>query len=132
MIRRVHELRERWTELGADQFRIGVGVHSGQAIVGAVGSPTRLDYTAHGDIVNTASRIESANKELNTEILLSQAVFDALSPMWQQRFRQATTVHEIAVKGKQGPLVVHAIDVRAVADDSRETKKDAGKSVNRN
>lgn len=55
IVREVHRLADRWRALDASLFRIGVGVHTGTAIVGVVGSPSRLDYTAHGDTVNTAA-----------------------------------------------------------------------------
>src|SRR5262249_4824852 len=58
MVRRVHELKEQWARLGNPTMRIGVGIHTGRVVVGAMGSPGRLDYTAIGDTVNVAARIE--------------------------------------------------------------------------
>src|SRR5205823_402345 len=51
MVRRVHELKEQWARLGNPAMRIGVGVHTGKAVIGSIGSPQRLDYTAIGDTV---------------------------------------------------------------------------------
>jgi adenylate cyclase len=114
MVERVHELRPRWTELEFPEMRIGIGVHTGIAVVGAVGSKSRLDYTAHGDTINVTSRIESANKELGTEILISDATYRALSPALRSRLGCSEQSEVHTVKGTV--LRLHRVALR---DDDR-------------
>lgn len=110
VVRRVHDMTDRWKELGADQFRIGVGIHTGTAVVGTVGSPRRLDYTAIGDTVNTAARLESANKQFQSEVLISQATFDALPDDEKRRIADLGEPKALSVKGKQETLLVYSVE----------------------
>lgn len=78
-------MRERMLALNADRqsrgepvMRFGVGVHTGDVVLGAVGLPERSDYTAIGDTVNTASRMESLTKEFQVETVFSSDTADHL------------------------------------------------------
>lgn len=68
-------LNESWKRRGMPKIQIGIGVHSGEAMVGHIGSKERMEYTAIGKTVNLAARIEALNKNFGSTILFSDAVY---------------------------------------------------------
>lgn len=90
---------------GEPTIGYGVGINTGEVVLGAVGLPERSDYTAMGDTVNTAARMESLTKELETDIVLSEAA--------AAHARGAATLRPLGqaqVKGKAAPVAVFAIE----------------------
>ncbi len=73
--RRLPELRPLWEAMGLTSFAVRVGVNSGPAVVGNMGSRQRFDYTSMGEIVNLSSRLEGANKYFGTKILIGPATY---------------------------------------------------------
>lgn len=73
MLSTLEELNAGWNRRGWPSLRLGVGINTGTAIVGSIGSKERMEYTAIGDTVNTASRVQALNKDLNTSILVTGA-----------------------------------------------------------
>jgi adenylate cyclase len=76
--RRVERLNLDLANRGEEPIRIGIGINSGRAIVGSIGSSERMEFTVIGNTVNVASRIEALNKKVNTTLLISKATRDAL------------------------------------------------------
>ncbi len=76
MMQRLHELNTQLTLEGVAPIKIGIGLHYGEAVIGHVGSETRHEYTAIGDVVNLAARLEGLSKEAGYPIVCSVAVAD--------------------------------------------------------
>ena len=105
-------MRERMTALNAEResrgepvVRFGVGVHTGDVVLGAVGLPERSDYTAIGDTVNTASRMESLTKEFHVESVFSSQTADHLDGGADG----LRPLGEATVRGKTAPVRVFTL-----------------------
>ena len=100
-------LRESWKQEGLPEIIARSGINSGPCIVGNMGSQTRLEYTAMGDCVNLASRLEGANKFYDTLILLGTTTFELAKDDIEAR-----EVDLLRVKGKHEPVVVYELLAR--------------------
>ncbi|MCB1078856.1 MAG: adenylate/guanylate cyclase domain-containing protein [Verrucomicrobiae bacterium] len=78
MIDRLEEFNQARAKIGKEPLGIGIGVHSGTAVVGNIGAEHRREFTAIGDTVNVASRLQSLTRQRNTNILVSETVAGAI------------------------------------------------------
>jgi adenylate cyclase len=101
MIAKLEELKKEWSKRDLPEINIGVGINSGQMIVGNMGSAKRFDYTVIGDNVNLASRLEGLNKQYGTSIIISQFTYDKVKEKFEGEF-----LDKVAVKGKEIPVEI--------------------------
>jgi len=106
-------LDPEFAEAGWPTYRTRYGLHVGDAIVGNVGSSDRMNYTALGQTVNLAARLESLNKQYHTEVLVSEAVRDRVGDRFVFRI-----VDEVQPKGFAKPVPV--FELRARRDNEAE------------
>ena len=105
MMEHVGELQRQWKVEGRPPLDIGIGINTGIASVGNMGSQLRYGYTAMGDTVNLASRLEALNKEYRTHILTSAASYQAVrDPSFV--FRELDLIR---VKGKLQPVAIYEL-----------------------
>lgn len=78
MCSEVDRLKEKWLKETSLEFDIRIGIHSGEIIVGNVGSALRMDYTIMGENVNLAARLEGVNKKFNSRIIISEATYNQI------------------------------------------------------
>ena len=99
------EIKKKMREAGLG-IDIGIGINSGVAVIGNMGSETRFDFTALGDAVNLAARMESSCKEVGEDIVIAQATAE-------QTDIKLDKLDDIYVKGKEKPIQIYTISENA-------------------
>ncbi len=116
IVKGVEQLNEAWLAEGKRALRVRVGINSASVLVGNIGSPDRLSYTALGDGVNVASRLEGKNKELGSTICISDSTYERAKDQIV-----AKPLKPVSVKGRVGEFMVYELlDVVAVTDEGRK------------
>lgn len=105
MRRALDVLCERWKLAHSHEFNVGIGINTGTAVVGNIGSQQRMEYTAVGDAVNIAARLETASKELGTDIVVSEYTYVTVRHRFP--FKQLKSLH---VKGRTDPVTVYGVE----------------------
>jgi adenylate cyclase len=106
MIDELEKLQAKWVAEGREPFRMGIGINTGEMVVGNLGSEQLFDYTVVGDGVNLGARLESLNKEYSTKrhIIISEGTYEAAKDALEVR-----RLGEVLVKGKTRPVVIYEL-----------------------
>ena len=101
---RVKEIKQRWIDEGKPKIDIGIGINTGEAFIGNVGTENRFEYTVIGDTVNIASRIEDYNKIYKTHILISENTYNKIS-----QIVDVIKIREVSIKGKAKKINIYEV-----------------------
>ncbi|MFO0764738.1 MAG: adenylate/guanylate cyclase domain-containing protein [Patescibacteria group bacterium] len=118
MKQRLHEMNEHKMFPNGLQLRVGIGLNSGEMVVGNIGSSLRHDYTVIGDSVNLASRTESLCKTYGTEIIITKNVLEDIGGQFIVR-----ELDQVAVKGKTEPVKI--FEVLGQMDQATNAQKES-------
>jgi len=104
MMNELHRLQKKWQTEGKPPLNIGIGINSGDMVVGNMGSQMRFDYTVMGDMVNLGSRLEGTNKEYGSNIIFSEFTYNAIKDSMCCR-----ELDSVRVKGKKLPVKIYEL-----------------------
>jgi adenylate cyclase len=106
MMKEMEALQAKWAAEEREPFRIGIGINTGEMVVGNLGSEQLFDYTVVGDGVNVGVRLEALNKEYQTSraIIISEGTYLAAKDVLDVR-----RLGEATVKGRTLPVVVYEL-----------------------
>ena len=115
MHKKIEQLQQKWDLEGKPHIEIGIAINTGEAFVGNIGSPERIEYTVIGDTVNTASRIEAYNKVYKTRFLISESTYEKVN-----RICDVIKIREVTIRGKSRKINIY--EVLRVAENTYENQ----------
>jgi len=127
MKKRLRQLQEQWMSVGKEPIYARMGINTGKSTVGNMGSRTRMDYTAMGDAVNLASRLEGANKYYETSAMISGSTYEGVKDVVDARQldvirvvgkSEAVPIYELL--GRKGSLPDRIYDMLDKYNQGRE------------
>jgi adenylate cyclase len=101
---RLTELQASWKQRNLPSIDIGIGLNTGSAVVGNMGSSQRMDYTCMGDTINLGSRLEGSNKTYGTNIIISEYTYERVKERVYAR-----ELDLVQVKGKTHPVRIYEL-----------------------
>jgi class 3 adenylate cyclase len=111
----ITNLNKRWSKEGKPLLKTRIGLNTGEVVIGNVGSLDRMNYTAIGDDVNLASRLEGVNKTYGTQIIISESVKNEINGAFVTRM-----IDIVAVKGKEKGVKIYEL-VGQIGDSILDT-----------
>jgi class 3 adenylate cyclase/ABC-type nitrate/sulfonate/bicarbonate transport system substrate-binding protein len=111
-VRRMERVNNAWEAEGRPRIRIRIGLNCANVLVGNIGSSNRLSYTALGDGVNVAARLEGINKLFGTTICISDSIYDQV-----EADILARPIKRVQVKGRKTEFMIYELLARRTSDD---------------
>ena len=108
MEKEMHLLNAHWQEKGLPEVGMRIGIYTGPAVAGALGSFQRMKYTTVGDTINIASRLESYDKDLGKEVLCRILIGESTLRYLGPEFR-TERIGEVSLKGKEEKITIHRV-----------------------
>lgn len=113
MIKRLEELKHKWISEGKPVLDCGIGINTGEVLVGNVGAEgKKMDYTVIGDHVNLGSRIESLTREYNVNILITEFTLNKIKGLVRAGMLYRISIkglENVIVKGKENPVTIYEV-----------------------
>jgi adenylate cyclase len=118
MMDKLTQLQAKWAAEGKHVIDIGIGINTGDMVVGNIGAPgKKMDYTVIGDNVNLGARLESLTRQYNNHIIISEYTYN--------KVKNITAVNElgsVTIKGKQQPEVTYDLVGLKGCDEAPDLK----------
>ncbi|MCP4652290.1 MAG: CHASE2 domain-containing protein [Candidatus Omnitrophica bacterium] len=105
MLEKLALLQEKWKAQGIEPLDIGIGINTGEMVVGNMGSSLVMDYTVIGDAVNLGARIEALTRQYNNHIIVSESTYEYIKDIVD-----AKPLEAIKVKGKNIPVMIYQVN----------------------